>query len=308
MNNRFILLQGPTGVGKTDIILEIARHLPIEIVNCDVGQFYEPFSIGTAKPDWKNETISHHLFDIVREPENFTVIQYREKIFETMQALWARNVIPVLVGGSGFYGKSLFFPPRGEPTVVEITQGTWQELEAADPVRASQIHPNDTYRIGRALSILKNSSYKASTIPPLFDPLAGKALVIFLTRDREELYARINARTEQMMKEGWIEEVKQLMGTPWENFLERKKLIGYTNIIEYLKVGLFTSEQKALMIAKIQQETRHYAKRQLTFWRMFKRMLQEKSDGKCPLIAEINLSKKVSGREQLKQQLENFLL
>ena len=111
------IITGPTGVGKTDFVLKLADHLPIEIINADVGQFYAPLNIGTAKPDWRHEHVPHHLFDILDEPRSMTVIQYRTLAHSLIQECWARNTIPFFVGGSFFYIQSLLFPPREQEEV-----------------------------------------------------------------------------------------------------------------------------------------------------------------------------------------------
>jgi tRNA dimethylallyltransferase len=291
MQNRFILVHGPTGVGKSDTITAIGKSTSIELVNCDVGQFYEPVAIGTAKPDWQNEPIPHHLFDLIKEPKNFTVTAYRTMITQTMKEIWGRGNTPVLVGGSGFYGKSLFFPPRGKETQWDGKNlGNWDDLSKLDPERAEKIHKNDTYRIGRALSMLQSTNDKPSEFDPQFEPLEGDCLVIFLTRDREQLYQRINERTVKMFDQGWVQETEKLIGTPWENFLERKKLIGYTDILQYLKETDKGEAARQKVITTIAQKTRHYAKRQGTFWRMFKKLLLPHFTNTESDIVEVNLT------------------
>lgn len=262
----FIVIHGPTGVGKTDFILSLGKQFPIEIINCDIGQMYEPISIGTAKPDWKNETIPHHLFDNMTIPENYSVVRYREEVQKKIQEISDRGAIPVLVGGSGFYGKSLFFPPIEDNGVDQEVKGTWEDLEKIDPERAHTIHKNDMYRINRALSVIASSGLRASAASPTYNPLGRNFLMIYLYRDRQLLYENINKRTEIMMQQGWIDEVKRLQGTHWEPFLKVKKLIGYPEIFEYLEGNC----DKEILISTIAKKTRNYAKRQETFWRMFK--------------------------------------
>lgn len=306
MVKKFIIIHGPTGVGKTDTINELAKTMPIEIVNCDVGQFYEPFTIGTAKPDWRNESVPHHLFDYITEPKNITVVEYRELIIKTMHEIWERKKVPVLVGGSGFYGKSLFFPPQQNSTSQSLSENdgikaTWQDLFKLDPERAKVIAHNDQYRIDRALAVMKQSGKKASEQAPLFNPIPGTGTIIFLIRDRDELYDRINARTRSMLKEGWSQEVAAIQGTEWEQFLGQKKLIGYTEILNFLKSNDATPEAFDQLVEIIAQKTRNYAKRQITFWKMFKKLL-EKEEKSTLKIVEINISE-TSVQDILKKEL-----
>lgn len=305
MKKQFILVHGPTGVGKSDTITQVGKTLPIEVINCDIGQFYQPFTLGTAKPDWRNQLIPHHLFDLITQPRDCTVAEYRTLIIAKMEEVWQRGNIPVLVGGSGFYGKSLFFPPTGSPVHWDEQESvTWQRLQALDPERAASIEKNDEYRIKRALLLLKATGKKASEFKPQFNPPEGDCLVIFLNRDRQELYERINTRTEQMLQEGWLDEVKAIIGTEWESFLERKKLIGYLEIIHYLKNRQGDEQTLPLLAAKIAQKTRNYAKRQVTFWNMFKKLLAPHFKRTYSEIVEINLSEKTT--INLKQKLEQF--
>src|SRR5204862_4915580 len=104
-----VIIYGPTGVGKTDVALTLAHHFPSEIINMDVGQFYVPLSIGTAKPDWKKESTPHHLFDIIDSQSNYTVTEYRNKVQTTIKDIINRGNLPILVGGSGFYLHTLLF-------------------------------------------------------------------------------------------------------------------------------------------------------------------------------------------------------
>ena len=284
MKSFFIVIHGPTGVGKTDFILSLGKNFPIEIINCDVGQMYEPIAIGTAKPEWKKESITHHLFDTITTPKNYSVTQYRNDVKHTIEEINSRNNIPVLIGGSGFYGKSLFFPPCQEDQATVSIEGTWDDLKKLDSDRALSIHKNDIYRINRALSIIASLGIAASQVKPLYNPLGSDFFVIYLYKDRQVIYNQIDARTRQMIEQGWIEEVQRLQGTEWEPFLKQKKLIGYSEIFDYLEGNV----DKETLITTIQKKTRNYAKRQETFWRMFKKTLEDQ--GASNSIVECNLS------------------
>lgn len=273
----FVLIMGPTGVGKTDIALALAQRLPhcIEIINADVGQFYEPLTIGTAKPLLEHPVVPHHLFNVIERPEHFTVMEFRKVALERLQEIWSKKKIPVVVGGSGFYSKALFFPPCQLESKKQVeleaksTAQLWQELKEVDSVRAQEIHPHDRYRIQRALEIWYTFGIKPSLCKPLFDP-PGNALVYFITRERDELYRRINERTKMMLLSGWIEEVEHL-SSGWWDFLLHKKLLGYPEIISYCRKEL----SRAQVEESIAQKTRAYAKRQITFWRSLEQELKK---------------------------------
>jgi tRNA dimethylallyltransferase len=274
-----LIIYGPTGVGKTDIALTIAANIPAEIINMDVGQFYTPLSIGTAKPDWKNSAIPHHLFDIINTPLNYTVSEYRKLLYTTVHDVIKRHKLPILVGGTGFYLHSLLFSPEVAIPHNDITPlydaeaDLWQELYDVDPVRALRIDKADMYRIKRALSIWHATGKLPSSYVPIYHPEADYS-IIFLERDRKQLYQRINARVLEMFDQGWIAEAQTLIGTPWQKFIQHKNIIGYNEIFDYLS-GKKTNDDFCDMINKISNQTRHYAKRQFTFWRKLEREIKK---------------------------------
>lgn len=277
-----LIIFGPTAVGKTEAAIEIAQRVPAEIINMDMGQFYTPLTIGTAKPDWHNEPTPHHLFDIINDPHDITVSQYRALVQDLIHYIWSRGSLPILVGGSGFYLKSLFFPPRDQEKLSDVASDEvediprdelWQRLHAIDPNRAQSIHPHDVYRLKRALSIWLSSNQLPSELKPVFDPIAPFHITCF-TRERSELYGRINERVNVMMQEGWLNEVKKIHDTPWEQYLLAKKIIGYDILLNFLASDQ-SEENYEQAISLIQQKTRNYAKRQLTFWRMLERELHK---------------------------------
>lgn len=277
-NKKMVILFGPTGVGKSDLAIRLAHAISGEIVNMDMGQLYTPLSIGTAKPLWQESSIPHHLFDYFNKPQHCTAMQYRALLLKTLKDIWGHKKTPIVVGGCGFYLMSLLFPinqvdaPYYDtdvlyPSGVDI----WHELFLIDPERALKIDKNDTYRIKRALSIWHTTGTKPSLSQPHYNPPASYVL-IYLDRHKTDLYTRINNRVISMIQEGWIDEVKNILSTEWEDFLLQKKLIGYDDLILFLKNDPFAHTQEKT-IALIQQKTRHYAKRQGTFWRTLTKKL-----------------------------------
>jgi len=303
VRNCIIIILGPTAVGKTDFAESLAQQLPSEIVNADLGQFYTPFSIGTAKPDWRNSPTAQHLFDIINEPSLMTVAQYRDQAMKVFEEIWHRNAIPIVVGGSGFYVKSLFFPPasgftkKADAALFHPEKDRWQQLYGIDPERALRIHRNDIYRISRALDIYYTTGKRPSEQMPRYQPL-GTFCFVYVNRERDDLYARINQRTGLMLENGWIEEVERLQHTAWEPFLKKKKLIGYDDILEYLDAGKAKSDREQLIDA-ISQKTRNYAKRQVTFanqlFAQLEKMLLETADTRSSCV-HFNLT---SGKVEL---------
>ncbi len=294
--SRFIIiLSGPTGVGKTDFILRLADSFPLEVINADVGQLYTPLIIGTAKPDWRHEKVPHHLFDVIDEPASLTVTQYRNLVKPIIEQCWQKNTIPVLVGGSLFYIQSLLFPPQEQNSQQVSEQdyslegNLWQKLQEIDPERAKALHHNDTYRLQRALHIWHETGIKPSLQKPLYNPLAPY-LFLYCTRERNDLYARINERVTSMIQAGWLEETSVLLDTPWQDFLLKKKIIGYDDILHYF---LQHSRDKESLIALIAKKTRNYAKRQETFWRGLEKKLSEYNSpdaNKLPKIDTLDLT------------------
>jgi tRNA dimethylallyltransferase len=197
----------------------------------------------------------------------------------------SRGKLPIIVGGSGFYVQSIFYPPVAGSSELKVN-GTWHDLHVVDPQRAAQIHPNDNYRISRALSIWHTTGIKPSSYVRRFEPI-GRAHIVWVGRDRAQLYERIRQRLAVMMEGGWLDECKALVGTQWDGFVRHKKLIGYTELLDYIK-GSLPFDQTMHSIA---QKTCAYAKRQETFWRMLKRSLEHDVQNKdCISFEELNLT------------------
>ena len=293
-----VIIAGPTASGKSDCAVTLARLINGEIINADTAQMYTRISVGTAKPsDWRFHDIPHHLFDVCSEPIDFDVVQYRSRIVALVDEVTSRQKTPILVGGSLFYIKSLLFPPhaiKGDVAAIPpcvhalSTQQLWNHLHEIDSVRAAQIHMHDTYRVMRALAIWYDSGEKPSALVPQFKP-PFPVQMLFLSPPLEQLYERINRRTELMVNAmGWIDEVAGLVqDSSWWEFVKAKGFIGYAALAEWIEAGGVAAELPTV-IAHIQQDTRNYAKRQRTFWRSFMRQLEaaalESPRDTCALI------------------------
>lgn len=311
-HRRIVFIYGPTASGKTDLASSLAEQMPAEIVNMDSAQLYTPLTIGTAKSDWRSSSYAQHMFDYIDEPKTITVHAYREAALDLIKDIWSRGNIPIFVGGSGFYLKSLLFPPQA-PALKEEKESTdyesidlWEKLNAIDPERAASIHSSDLYRIERALAIWHITGTKPSTYKPTYSPPAP-FILIHVTRDRKDLYERINKRVDHMMDQGLLDEVISLIDSPWEHFVQEKRFIGYSELIEYLKKRSTLEEAVEL----IKQRTRNYAKRQETFWRMIKRLIvdADRQNGHIPMgvIQELDLTNPDLNL-YIKQLLDNILL
>ena len=283
MNKKHILLiSGATATGKSSFAINIAQQVGGEIINADIGSFYKPMTIGTAKPDWARESVPHHMFDVLDKPESLTVVEFRKQVQELCQQIWERGKVPLIVGGSAFYIRALLYKQQDivgteqyvaklESQVDVSSQEMWDELSEIDVKRAQDIDPQDRYRIVRALAIFKATGKKPSEFCQVYAPIAPYHFII-CQRDRVELYNRIDVRVLQMIEEGWLDEVKCMMGTPWEKFLQHKKMIGYDDLLQFL------AEQEQNLdkiVARIQKRTRNYAKRQVTFLKKLERQVRD---------------------------------
>lgn len=287
VQHQVIIIAGPTASGKSSYAETLARKIGGEIINADSVQMYTRLSVGTAKPDWKASDIKHHLFDICKQPQDFDVVQYRRFVEETVCDVLNRGSVPILVGGSLFYIKSLFYPPSGkiEKKARRISDfenignyELWCRLKSIDSERAQQIHCNDRYRVERALAVWQEFGKKPSTLKPEYRPMFA-AEVVFLSPPLPILYERINVRTVAMIeKMGWLDEARDVFGDDvWKEFVCTKKFIGYPELFEWIAAG---QHEQLLpdVVAKIQQKTRQYAKRQRTFWKSFCSQLSAEND------------------------------
>lgn len=294
------MIVGPTGVGKSDFAERCAASMDGIIVNGDMGQLYKPLSIGTSKPDLSRVTVPHMLFDIIDSPLNFSAHAYRESIASLLKEEAYRSRPIFIVGGSLFYFLNLFFVVSG-PSLdglrdesghgeAQAGESLWQRLSRLDPERAMRIAPGDRYRIERSLRALDGGSVPSAWSQATFTPVAHNFHLIHLTRERDELYGRINERVKQMLSSGWLEEVARL-DESWKSWLCHKKIIGYSELIADLSVNdsccYASSAVRQETISAIQKRTRNYAKRQITFWKMLKKRVSVYAPAR---VGEINLT------------------
>ncbi|MBI2609504.1 MAG: tRNA (adenosine(37)-N6)-dimethylallyltransferase MiaA [Deltaproteobacteria bacterium] len=270
---KIVAIVGPTAVGKTEITQKLAEQFQAEIVSCDSMLFYKGFNIGTAKP--KNFKVPHHMIDCIEPYENFDVMKYKEQAGTIISSLFKRDKNVFIVGGSGFYLRALMqgvypSPPSSLHVRSELEKrdlkSLYEELQEKDPESAECLHPHDTYRIIRALEVYHLTGKKFSSFKTSFEAQKQESsydvLCIGLVRKREELYNRIDQRVLKMIEAGFEDEVKDLLKKYSEQVLN-VKAIGYKQMIQYIQ-GTLSFEN---CIKEIAKETRHYAKRQITWFR-----------------------------------------
>jgi tRNA dimethylallyltransferase len=275
---KLLVIIGPTAVGKTKLSIEMAKKFNGEIISGDSMQIYRGMDIGTAKIRQEEmEGIPHHLIDIREPDENFSVADFQQLVREKIKEIAEKGKLPIIVGGTGLYIQSVIYDYQfseapadeefrrklEERAGVEGNRALYQELAKIDPQSAEQIHPNNVRRVIRALEIYHctgktMSEYQKDQKPDLLYQTA----IVGLTMDREMLYNRINTRVDIMMEEGLLEEVKTLYQQGLRDG-QSIQAIGYKEIYEYLD-GKVTLEEA---VENLKQNSRRYAKRQLTWFR-----------------------------------------
>ncbi len=274
MERTVIVILGPTGSGKSKLSISLAKKLGGEIVSCDSMQIYRRMDIGTAKISKKEmENIPHHMIDIVEPNEEFSVGEYVKQAKKIIAEIFERNKVPIVVGGTGLYVKALaqnydFGFAEKNLEIREKYRNILEEkgneflfniLNEKDPEIAKKIHVNDTKKIIRALEKIENKKNPEKDL----EIQDWKYLIFGLNLPREELYRRINLRTEKMFEDGLENEVSNLIESGVSPRAQSMEGIGYKQVI-YAKENNLTREE---LIGLIQQKTRNYAKRQLTFMR-----------------------------------------
>ncbi len=279
MMKPMVILTGPTAVGKTELSIELARALDAEIISADSMQVYRKMDIGTAKirPE-EMGGIVHHLIDCLDPAEEFHVAKFQKMAKEALDEIYARRKIPLIVGGTGFYIQSLlydidFTEEKGdlsyrksleEKADKEGNETLFQMLRGIDPVSAEKIHPNNRKRVIRALEFYKFNGYPISQHNEAEAKKESPYHFVYfvLNQNREVLYERINQRVDLMMKEGLIEEVRKLQKEGYQKNKVSMQGIGYRQVFEYLEGNTSLEET----IENIKKDTRHFAKRQLTWF------------------------------------------
>jgi len=274
-------LVGPTASGKTSVGIALAEELEAEIISLDSMAVYRELDIGTAKPtDDERMMVPHHMIDVVDPSEDYSLAEYVTGAYEKIRDIKRRGKKVLFVGGTALYLKAMlrgiFAGPPGDPDLRKLLYEQSQEapvgsdflhneLKKIDPVSAERLHPNDTKRLIRAIEVYKNSGKPISEWQKQFEQPApqSRCKVIVLDWPREVLYDRVNRRVDHMMDIGFLDEVQQLT----KRFLPISKTaaqaLGYKELFDYLDKKM----RLHIAVDTIKQNTRQFAKRQMTWFR-----------------------------------------
>ena len=299
---KVIVICGPTASGKTALSIELAKKINGEIVSCDSMQIYKDMDIGTAKPTIEEmQGIKHYMLDFVSPDERYSVADYKKQAKQAIREIIEKGKVPIVVGGTGLYVDSLIYEIEyqdiefdekyrkqlEERSKKEGLEVLYNEAKKIDPEAITKISPNDKKRILRILEIY-NATGKNKTEQEKEsrkNEVESDYKVYAISWDREKLYDRINQRVDIMIDQGLIEEVQKIY-SKYNKFPTAMQGLGYKEVLEYLE-GKCNKQE---MIDKIKQETRRYAKRQLTWFRKNKQTIwldgQEKIQNNIEIILE----------------------
>ncbi len=279
------VIGGPTASGKSKLAVELAKKVNGEIISADSMQIYKEMNIGTAKVNKEEmQGVQHYLVDFVSPDERYSVSNFKKDAEKAIEEILEKGKTPIVVGGTGLYIDSLIYGIEFQNEEVDLEyreklnkiadekglESLYKKAQEIDPEAMKKISINDRKRIIRVLEIYHKTG-KTKTEQELQsrkNEVKYEYKVFAITMDREKLYERIEKRVDLMIEQGLIEEVKQIL-EKYHTFPTAMQGLGYKEVVEYLE-GFCTKEE---MIEKIKKETRHYAKRQLTWFRKNKEII-----------------------------------
>ena len=276
---RVVFVLGPTASGKSDFAFALAKKYSGVIMNCDSIQFYQKLNIGSAKPSAEEmQEIPHYLYDIASPGEDITAGDYRRWALETLRRLSeSGQKLVICVGGSGFYFKALYYGMFDLPKIkkseaealkekyeVLSSEALYEKLKEIDQSAAERLHPNDRYRVFRALEVKEVLGKSIIDFEAEFEPeeFPYLHLKLGISRDRQKLHKRIQARTESMLHKGWIQEVESLLQEGYRDW-KALKSVGYREVVGFLEGDLKQED----LVPEITKSTRQLAKKQMTWFR-----------------------------------------
>ncbi len=276
---KIVVICGPTASGKSTAALELAQHFGAEIINADSMQVYKYMDIGTAKPSpEERRLVRHHLIDILYPDEEFSAALFREEARQTIAEVSAQGKKAMVVGGTGLYIKALtsglirggevdpFIRSRLQAEAqAKGREHIYRRLQEVDPATAVRLHPHDTYRIIRALEVYERTDRPISALRQrhLFQEEPYQALKIGLKLERGDLYQRIDARVDAMIRQGLREEVRHLLEMGYAPFIKAMQSLGYKQMVAHLQGEYDLTEATR----RIKRDTKRYAKRQITWFK-----------------------------------------
>ncbi|MFH1710400.1 MAG: tRNA (adenosine(37)-N6)-dimethylallyltransferase MiaA [bacterium] len=280
--NKLLIILGPTAVGKSLLAIKLAKELNGEIISADSMQVYSGMDIGTAKLSKEElDEIPHHLISIIAPSKNWSVSDFILNAKSIIEALVKRGKFPIVVGGTGLYLNALIkgyvFPIiEADKDVRERLNGEaksygslhlYEKLKKIDPDAAANIHPNDLKRVIRALEVYELTGKLMSKMRVKDEEnFPYEPVIVGLDMDRKKLYEKIEERVDQMLKAGLVNEVENLIKEGYDEKLTSMQAIGYKEVAEYLQ-GKYAYEE---LVSILKQNTRNFAKRQMTWFRRFK--------------------------------------
>lgn len=276
--SRLLVLTGPTAIGKSNVAIKIALMVDGEIVSADSMQVYKRMDIGTAKPYPEDlRKVPHHLIDIVCPDQEFSVAEYQGKARQAIAEISQRKKLPILVGGSGLYIRAaidkLEFPGGTRSSKIRKSlqakmeqvgpEELHRKLKELDPKAAANIHPGNTRRVIRALEVIESTGYLFSDFQKewLSWESIYEVVIVALRLPRNELYAKIDARVDKMISDGLVEEVQDLVARGYREAITSRQALGYRQVLDYLENKISPEE----CTGQIKQNSRNFAKRQLTW-------------------------------------------
>ncbi|MFW7380465.1 MAG: tRNA (adenosine(37)-N6)-dimethylallyltransferase MiaA [Oligoflexus sp.] len=272
-NFRYVVIAGPTASGKSSLAHDLALACGAEIINCDSVQLYQGLDIGAAKPSKKERAeVPYHLLDRLQYADSYDARKFAEEAEQIIDDIRGRNRLPIVVGGTGLYLRALWQEnwhdlPKDESLRAELDNLSnaelYQELQLKDAERATKIHSNDRYRLLRAVELLRLMNGPIFGCKAVQASTRHEAFAIKMEWPRSQLHQRIAQRTKQMLEQGLVLEVEQLLEAGWPTDAKPLQSIGYRQVLDYFSDRISKTELEE----KIIFATRQYAKRQETWFR-----------------------------------------